>query len=237
MPVRAGLAMDAAARAAIAASHLRDLRPDVLDRLLDGARRLDVAAGVTIHREGEHVRHVELVVHGLVRVHVTAPDGRTLTVRYCRVGALMGILSLYSTPFVMPATTHALVDSDLLAINPAAAKRMADRDVAVAKAMLVELSERASAFVAEIGTSTFASVRQRIARHLLDLASERQRGSELVAAISQQDLADAVGTVREVVVRSLRELRHEGMLQTGRGGVAITAPERLLDVADGHGWG
>src|SRR6266508_3075151 len=204
MPVRAGLAMDAAARAAIAASHLRDLRPDVLDRLLDGARRLDVAAGVTIHREGEPVRHVELVVHGLVRVHVTAPDGRTLTVRYCRVGALMGILSLYSTPFVMPATTHALVDSDLLAINPAAAKRMADRDVAVAKAMLVELSERASAFVAEI---------------------------------SEQDLADAVGTVREVVVRSLRELRHEGMLQTGRGGVAITAPERLLDVADGHGWG
>src|SRR6266511_2293016 len=89
----------------------------------------------------------------------------------------------------------------------------------------------------QIGTSTFASVRQRIARHLLDLASERQRGSELVAAISQQDLADAVGTVREVVVRSLRELRHEGMLQTGRGGVAITAPERLLDVADGHGWG
>src|SRR6266545_7159851 len=166
MPVRAGLAMDAAARAAIAASHLRDLRPDVLDRLLDGARRLDVAAGVTIHREGEHVRHVELVVHGLVRVHVTAPDGRTLTVRYCRVGALMGILSLYTMPFVMPATTQAVVDSDLLAIKPVVVRRLADHDVRVAKALLAELSERALALVAEIRSSTFSNVRQRIARHL-----------------------------------------------------------------------
>src|SRR6266542_2012290 len=135
MPVRAGLAMDAAARAAIAASHLRDLRPDVLDRLLDGARRLDVAAGVTIHREGEHVRHVELVVRGLVRVHVSAPDGRTLTVRYCRIGALMGILSLYSEPFVMPATTQAVLDAEILVMNPAVVRRLAERDVrpAVAK--------------------------------------------------------------------------------------------------------
>lgn len=140
----------------------------------------------------------------------------------------MGILSLYNTPFVMPATTQAVVDADLLAIRPVVVRRMADHDVRMAKALLAELSERASAFVTEIRSSTFSNVRQRIARHLLDLATDRQRGADLVAPISQQDLADAVGTVREVVVRTLRELRHEGLLKTGRGGIAITSPERLL---------
>lgn len=220
--------MDEQGRAAIAASNLREVPSALLAEFLDGARRLSVPAGAAIHREGEDVRHVELVVYGLVRVYVSAPDGRTLTVRYCRVGALMGVLSLYSVPFVMPATTQALVDSDLLAVRPGVVRRLGDRDVRVAQALLFELSERASAFVAEVGGSTFASVRQRVARHLLDLASEHQRGAELLAPISQQDLADAVGTVREVVVRTLRELRHEGLLQTGRGGIAITAPERLL---------
>jgi CRP/FNR family transcriptional regulator len=174
------------------------------------------------------VRHVELVVQGLVRVHVSAPDGRTLTVRYCRPGALMGIMSLYADPFVMPATTQAVTDADLLRMTPAAVRGLADRDTRVARALLLELSERASAVAREIGGSAFSTVRQRMARHLLDQAVQHQRGAELVAAITQQDLADAVGTVREVVVRTLRELRHEGLVQTGRAGITITAAERLL---------
>ena len=40
--------------------------------------------------------------------------------------------------------------------------------------------------------------------------------------------AGAVGTVREVVVRTLRELRREGLVATGRSGITITSPERLL---------
>jgi hypothetical protein len=31
-----------------------------------------------------------------------------------------------------------------------------------------------------------------------------------------------------VVVRTLRELRHDGMLETRRGGIRIVAPDRLL---------
>jgi len=43
------------------------------------------------------------------------------------------------------------------------------------------------------------------------MAIESQTGSKLVAAIGQQDLAGAVGTVREVVVRALQELRQKGL--------------------------
>jgi CRP/FNR family transcriptional regulator, cyclic AMP receptor protein len=56
-------------------------------------------------------------------------------------------------------------------------------------------------------------VRQRVARHR---AIPGQPGAELVAVLSQQQLADAVGTVREVVVRTLRELRQSGVIETGR---------------------
>lgn len=49
-----------------------------------------------------------------------------------------------------------------------------------------------------------------------------------MAAITQQELADAVGTVREVIVRTLRDLRREGLLQTDRTGIVIADAERLL---------
>jgi len=225
------LAVDDRLRAAVAASHLRDLPDELLTDLLTDAQRVRAPAGQALHRAGEDQRHVELVLSGLVRVYASAPDGRTLTMRYCRTGALMGALSLYTEAFVMPATTQAITDAELLAIRPAAARRLADRDVRMARALLIELSERASTFAAEIGRSAFSNVRQRVARHLLDLAAEGQRDKILVARITQQDLADAVGTVREVVVRTLRELRHDRLVETGRAGIVVCEPERLLAVA------
>jgi CRP/FNR family transcriptional regulator, cyclic AMP receptor protein len=53
-----------------------------------------------------------------------------------------------------------------------------------------------------------------------------------VAAIGRQELADAVGSVREVVVRALRELRQAGLLETRRDGITLLDPERLMRKAD-----
>ena len=218
----AGLLVDEQVQAAITASHLRELPPDVLTQVLAGARRSSVAAGRTLHRVGEPDRHVQLVLAGLVRVHATAPDGRTLTDSQ--------ELDLHAVPQVVLA-------ADLLSVDPTVLRGLADRDVCVARALLYELSERATAFAVEIGGSTFATVRQRVARHLLDRAISSH--GELVAVLTQQELADAVGTVREVVVRTLRDLRRDQVIETGRRGIRIHAPEHLLAEAypsPGHWW-
>ena len=217
------------ARLAIEASTLGGLPTEVIAELTAGAKALYMAARSTVHHAGEDSPHLELVVAGLVRVQVTAADGRTLTVRYCRPGALLGAATLY-TRVVRPFDIQALSDSKLLGFRPAMVRACADRDTRVARALLTETSERVMSFVAEFSGHAFSNVRQRIARHLLDLASDAERRDELVAAISQQELADGVGTVREVVVRVLRELREEGSVETGRDGIVIRDPERLSGI-------
>ena len=214
---------------ALRASHLRSLPSDVIAAVSAGATVQTAAAGSTLWRTGDPQPHFVIVVVGLVRVYVAAPDGRTLTVRYCRRGDILGAFSLFAEHFSMPATTQALVDSQLLVLRPDVVRRCARRDARVADALLVEISERVAAFVREISDSAFMTVRQRIGRHLLDLASDQQRGVDLVARISQQELADSVGTVREVVVRVLRDLREEGIVETGRVGIRLVAPHLLVD--------
>jgi len=212
-----------------------------VDELLVGAGRVRIAAGSVTHREGEDAPHLELVIAGVVRVFVTAPDGRTMTIRYCRPGALIGAVSLFAPGFALPATTQALVDAELLRLSPTAARRAAARDVRVAQAFLSELSERVLSFIWEIPGGAFATVRQRVARHLLDMASERvpeppsapRSRSELTVNVSQRELAEAVGTAREVVVRVLRELRQDGVVRTGRDQIVIADPDRLIREA---GW-
>lgn len=223
--------MDEDVRSAISKSHLAKLPPGALQELLRDAVKTTIPATSVTHMEGESAPHLELVISGIVRAFVTAPDGRTMTIRYCRSGALLGALSLFTTDFVMPATAQALVDVELLKMSPAVVSQAVDRDVRVARAFLDELSERARTFIYEIPGSVFATVRQRVARHLLDLALERkpdnQTTQELVVAVSQTELAAAAGTVREVVVRVLRELRQEGMVRTQRDRIIIVDPLRL----------
>ena len=224
--------MDADVRAAVLKSHLRELPLDVVEEVLTGAVRMKIPAGSVTHREGELAPHLELVISGVVRGFVTAPDGRTMTVRYARPGALIGAVSLFARPFTMPAATQALVDAELLRLSPAVVRRAVARDTRVAQAFLSELSERVLSFVDEIPGNTFTTVRQRVARHLLDLAAqrepEREAVAEIVVPVSQQELADAVGTVREVVVRELRELRRDGVVRTERGHIVILDPARLV---------
>jgi CRP/FNR family transcriptional regulator, cyclic AMP receptor protein len=218
--------MDPDVQSAVSRSHLRELPADVLDDLLIGATRVKIPAASVFHREGERAPSLELVVAGLVRVYVTAPDGRTMTVRYCRPGALLGIASLFTPGFTLPATVQALVHAELLALSPAVARRAAAQDIRVTRAFLREQSVRAMSFLYEVPGSAFATVRQRVARHLLDLASES--GQQLVARVSQQQLAEAVGTVREVVVRVLRDLRTAGIVRTERDRIVIVDPGRLI---------
>jgi CRP/FNR family transcriptional regulator len=80
----------------------------------------------------------------------------------------------------------------------------------------------------ELAGNTFASVRQRVARHLLDLAASRPAASDqLTVSVSQQDLANSVGSVREVVARVLADLRTEHLVSTSPGRVEILDPVRM----------
>jgi CRP/FNR family transcriptional regulator, cyclic AMP receptor protein len=218
---------------AIAASWLRSIPPSLLEQLLAGSRIRTDAAGSLVRPIGAGGSHLEVVLTGLIRVEVSSPDGRSLTIRYARPGDLLGAASLFAQRYAMPGSLYALVESELLELRPDLVRRLAREHVEVANALLDELSERVVAFVGEIPGSAFSTVRQRIARQLLHVATEPGRGRTRVARITQQQLADAVGTVREVVVRELRGLREEGIVATGSRSITILDPDRLAaDVGD-----
>ena len=106
----------------------------------------------------------------------------------------------------------------------------ARRDAAVAWALAEELNRRLYDTLQQTAINAFGTVRQRVAAHLLDIASARQRpGGQLVARTSQQELADAAGSVREVVARVLRDLRLSGLVTTTTDGLRVLDPARLHD--------
>ena len=80
--------------------------------------------------------------------------------------------------------------------------------------------------------NVFAPIRARVARFLLDVAVEDRATGRIVATTSHQDVAAAIGTVREVVARTLRTFRNEGLTETSNAGIVLTDIEAMLRVAD-----
>lgn len=217
--------------AALARSRFGALPDDALARLTAGAIRVEVPAGTGLIEPGT-VPRLHLMVAGVAKTYLIAPNGRQATVRYARSGDIVASTSVYDQRQCLPGF-RTLSAATVLIFNMDGVRALARADVRVANVFNVEMADRLYAYFAELAGTTFGSLRERVVRHLLDVASEQQRGPALAARLSQQELADAVGSVREVVARVLGKLREEGLLRTRDGEVELLDPDRLAGEAPG----
>ncbi len=209
---------------ALAKSMLAKFPPALLETLVQDAVPVDLPAGTTLYYEQDEPR-CGLVLTGLIRDYMTAPDGRQITVRYARAGDLLGIPAIVGGP--APVSVQILTDAALLLLNVRTLQRSGQTEPQVGWLMAQEVTHRLYDTLEALAGNAFGSLRQRVARHLLDLAASRQQGSRLVVKVTQQELADAVGSVRPVVARIIRELRVEGIITTSSDGIVILKPAEL----------
>ena len=215
---------------ALAHSFLAELPAEVISELRVGGERADYPAGTTVYQPGSEPR-AALVVRGLLRVFLASLEGRQVTVRYARPGDVLGIAVLVGGP--ASVGVQAVEPSGLFRLSSRTLLAAARRDARVSWAIAGELNRRLYDTLEQTAVNAFGSVRQRVAAHLLDLASAQQEPGRLAARVSQQELADAVGSVREVVARVLRELRVAGVIATAADRIVILDATRLYAESGG----
>jgi len=90
----------------------------------------------------------------------------------------------------------------------------------------------------ELEAMAYQRVGQRLARKLIDLGQrfgvKTVRGTLIEARLTQQELADMIGTTRETLALTIGDLRRQGLLTTDRQRVVIQDAERLLELAEGE---
>lgn len=171
-----------------------------------------------------------VVLSGVVRQFLPTGDGRQLTVGYAKRGDLVGGLAL-GRPWVMVAI-EAVEPAELVHIDVARLERSARLRPDVSMALVAELTDRLQHVYRVLAGTAFATVRARVARDLLERAEKsdtRLHGAHL--RVTQQALADATGSVREVVARALRELRLRGVIETDPSGITILEVDALVRAA------
>jgi CRP/FNR family transcriptional regulator len=211
----------------LGAGFLASLPRDAAERLLAEAIRLNLPAGAVVYRDEESPRLI-VVLKGLLRVFLTSVDGRQVTVRYARSGDVAGLALVIGGP--APMSIQAMTSSLVLALRVDTMRALLASDRGVAAACAEELTRQLNELLADLSDQAFMSVRQRLVRQLLLLATTGA-DHHLVVDAAQQELADTIGSVREVVTRNLHQLHVEGLIETHRDRIVLLDPERLADDA------
>ena len=99
------------------------------------------------------------------------------------------------------------------------------------------LSRRLRDAESELESMAYQRVGQRLARKLVDLSNrfgvKTSRGTLIEARLTQQELAEMIGTTRETLAHTLADFRKRGLLDTEKHQVLIRDAEQLMDIAEG----
>ena len=189
--------------------------PAAVQTLADRAVARRFASGETLFRAGESASGLMVVLEGKVRV-IRRAGGRAQVVHVEGVGGTLGEVPMFgggdypATAVAAEPTVCAVIAREALA---AAIRSSPD----AAFVLLERLARRVREVVERLDRSALHSVSARLAEYLTTRADARGR-AVIALGMTQQQLAEELGTVREVIVRELHALRTAGLVRSLGGG-------------------
>jgi CRP/FNR family transcriptional regulator len=214
-------------REAVAGSSLVLLSPSLQRELLRSVTRRDLAAGERLAESVVGNPWTALVVAGIVRLYLSS-DGVEPTLQYAGHGRLVGTQAVGEGTMAVGLQT--VTPSRLLLFNPTRIVELIGAEPRFAHAVGDDGAEMLRSVVASYAAHSSATLEQRLARELL-LLQGMQPGDTLIA-VTEQQLADGVGSIRESVGRTIASFRHRGWVATTRNGVIVLDPDGLRSVVE-----
>ena len=194
---------------------LSSLSPSELQLLAARTVRKLFSAGELLFSEGEPCNGLHIIALGKVRIFKTSMSGREQVLAVNVPGESVAELPVFDGgPY--PASAVAIEDVEIAFISRRDFNAYCLEHPEVALKVLYVVGARLRRLVGIIEELSFTTIRQRLISALLKLAQSEgkktERGIEFQLPATHQELANQLGTVRELISRNLMRLQAEGLL-------------------------
>lgn len=171
------------------------------------------------------------VLKGLVRLEAVDPEGNALTLRLVRPGGFFGeeVLSGLERGYFAEAVTEV----ELLPLPQ-------EPDPDTLKALAAHLAQALAEGYRRIERLATQRLKNRMAAALLELMDTplaKEEEGKTVLRATHDELAAAVGSVRETVTKVIGELAREGYIRSGYGKITLLDLKGLRELAQSRGEG
>jgi len=194
--------------------------PKTFLSVIDGGRELvSFAKKQTIFLQGDAADSVFYIHKGKVQLTVTSKTGKEAVIGLLKEGAFLGENCLTGEPLRL-CSASALTDCSLMRIEKNVMIKTLREEASLSEIFVAYLLARNIQYQTNLVDQLFNSSEKRLARILLMLAHFGKEGApETVAPkISQETLAEMVGTTRSRVNFFMNKFRKMGFIDYDRGG-------------------
>ena len=193
-----------------------------LDNLSIGRSRREYLAGESVFSQGDQANAVFYIQSGQVRLSIVSKTGKEAVIAHLPAGSFFGEASLAAQP-VRISSANALKPSTVVRIDKTAMQDLLHREPRFAEQFLAHLLARNIRMEADLVDHLFNSSEKRLARLLMLMANFGQdtKPIPVIAKISQETLAEMIGTTRSRVSFFLNRFRDLGYIDYDGGGMLI----------------
>jgi CRP/FNR family cyclic AMP-dependent transcriptional regulator len=210
-------------------SYFKGCSVEILHELAEGTVLYQYNAGEVICWQAEECRGLYFLEKGKVKLYKLSSLGRELIIRILEPGASFNEVPLFDQGG-NEVNVAALEESQVWLIDKAIIQQLTRESSEVAQAVIANLTCNLRSLVQMVEEVSFYQVTNRLARLLIQLPEEQLCGSK-AQRLTQDTMAARLGTVREVVARSLRDLNRRGAISARRGKIYILDTVLLNELA------
>lgn len=197
------------------AALLNNLSREELQMLATRTVRKLFSTGELLFSEGEPCSGLYIIARGKVRIFKTSVNGREQVLAVNVPGESVAELPLFDGgPY--PASAVAIEDAEIAFISQRDFHAYCMEHPEVPLKVLSVVGARLRRLVGIIEELSFTTIRQRLIAMLIKLAQSEgkktDRGIEFLLPATHQELANQLGTVRELISRNLMRLQAEGLI-------------------------
>jgi CRP/FNR family transcriptional regulator, cyclic AMP receptor protein len=169
--------------------------------------------GQTVFSQGEPADSVFYIQKGKVKITVVSEQGKEAIVAILGAGAFFGEGCLAGQPLRI-ATVTAIMECEIMRLEKAAIIRVLHEEPAFSEMFMSHLLTRNIRVEADLVDQLFNSSEKRLARALLLLANFGKEGKPepVLAKVSQEMLAEMIGTTRSRVSSFMNKFRQLGLI-------------------------
>lgn len=207
-----------------------------LDVLGDHLHRKTVHKGEVLFRQGDRGDEFLIVTEGSVKVDLTNPDGKELTLAILKPYKFLGELALLDD-FPRSANAVALEDGVLLALKKKDFLQVVEQHPRMYSPITRQLTRRVRVLTEDIASMAFLDSFTRTARKLVSLAQDLGvpgPGNEVTIrqSLTHQELANLVGATRETVSKILGDMRSRRLITVQDQHITIVNKHQFAEIAN-----
>ena len=179
-----------------------------------------------IVNEGDQSSSIFIILSGRVKVFLRNADGREMVINVLGPREYFGEMVIDEGP--RSASVETLETCRFMIITKADFKALVTADPDFALKLINRLMRRVRALTENIRSLALLDVYGRVARLLLELATEQDGRLVVTEKLTQQDIAERVGASREMISRIFKDLLAGGYISIENRQIIINRdlPER-----------